>query len=249
MNKRISAMVALVGFTGCTTWGSQQVYGPKREIGRQLLGSPAIAESRSSSLSAGFAGAGGGGIAVAGLSAGADSLKLTHCVQQAQITYDQPVDTIPVVEGRGKDIGGSLALGIGGLIIVGIAKARSSTIFEPGDPLYEEPPSPVPGYVIGGGMMAAGVGLLAYSFGSLPKQPKPEIQHGRREWVEQSMVESSGCPGMPANVAQQPPGPQPIAQPTNDVAVRLQKLDALKASGAISDGEYQRKRKEIIDGI
>jgi hypothetical protein len=44
----------------------------------------------------------------------------------------------------------------------------------------------------------------------------------------------------------------PVAAPApaaNDVTARLQKLDQLKASGAITDAEYKRKRKEIIDGI
>ena len=41
----------------------------------------------------------------------------------------------------------------------------------------------------------------------------------------------------------------PAAAPANDITARLQKLDALKAAGAITDAEYQRKRKEIIDGI
>jgi hypothetical protein len=42
------------------------------------------------------------------------------------------------------------------------------------------------------------------------------------------------------------PAPAPTG---SDLTVRLQKLDQLKAAGAITDAEYQRKRKEILDGI
>jgi hypothetical protein len=250
-------VVALVGLAGCTSWGTTNVYGPKREIGRQLLGSPAIAESKSSSLNAGFSGASGGGVAVAGLAGSTDSLKLTHCVQQAEIQYEQPFEIHPKTKGRGYDVAGAITLGLVGLIVVGSTSASQDPFFEPGDPLYEPPPDPTAGYVVGGGMMAAGAGLLIYSFAKLPKQPRPPVQASKRNWVETRLVESTGCTlGVPPNVAAAPaPAPAPAAMtapapaPANDVTARLQKLDSLKASGAITDAEYQRKRKEIIDGI
>jgi hypothetical protein len=249
-------VVALVGLAGCTSWGTQNVYGPKREVGRQLLGSPAIAESKSSSLNAGFSGASGGGVAVAGLAGNTDSIKLTHCVQQAEIQYEQPFEIHPRAVGRGMDVAGAITLGVIGLIVVGATSAKQDTFWEPGDPYYEPPPDPTAGYVIGGGMMAAGAGLMIYSFAKLPKQPKPPVQYSKRAWVENRLVESTGCtlPGVPSNVAAAPapaagPMAAPAAAPVNDVTARLQKLDALKASGAITDAEYQRKRKEIIDGI
>ena len=259
----LAMVVALVGLAGCTTWGTKEVYGPKREVGRQMLGSPAIAESKSSSLSAGFSGASGGGVAVAGLGGSTESIKLTHCVQQAEIQYEQPFEIHPVTSRRGLDIAGGITLGLIGLIVVGSTSASQDTFWQPGDPYYEEPPDPTAGYAIGGGMMAAGAGLLIYSFAKLPKQPKPPVQHSKRNWVETKLVESTGCamPGVPGNVAAAPapaPGPHPTAAgptpthapaPAADVTARLQKLDALKASGAITDAEYQRKRKEIIDGI
>jgi hypothetical protein len=250
-------VLAVVGLAGCTSWGTTHVYGPKREVGRQMLGSPAIAESKSSSLNAGFAGASGGGVAVAGLAGNTESIKLTHCVQQAELHYEQPFEIVPKTKGRGLDVAGAVTLGVIGLIVVGAASASQDTFWEPGDPYYEPPPDPTAGYVVGGGMMAAGAGLLIYSFSSLPKQPKPAIQQSKRAWVEHRLVESTGCamPGVPPNVAAAPaPGPAsaiaaPAAAPANDITARLQKLDALKASGAITDAEYQRKRKEIIDGI
>jgi hypothetical protein len=106
----------------------------------------------------------------------------------------------------------------------------------------------------GGLMVGAGVGLLVYSYARLPKQPAPAVEQRKREWTETSLVEATGCNmGLPGNVAATPaPAPMPAAAPAapaNDVTARLQKLDALKASGAITDAEYQKKRKEIIDGI
>jgi hypothetical protein len=223
-----------------------------------MLGSPAIAESKSSSLNAGFSGARGNGVAVAGLAGNTDSIKLTHCVQQAEIQYEQPFEIHPVTTRRGLDVAGAITLGVIGLIVVGSASASQDTFWEPGDPYYEPPPDPTLGYAVGGSMMAAGAGLLIYSFAKLPKQPKPAIQHSKREWVETKLVESTGCvmPGVPNNIATAPaPAPAPAAMPApaaapaNDITARLQKLDSLRASGAITEAEYQRKRKEIIDGI
>src|SRR5689334_21886801 len=105
-----------------------------------------------------------------------------------------------------------------GLIVVGHESASQDTFFQPGDPLYEPPPDPTTGYVVGGSMMAAGAGLLIYSFAALPKQPQ-----SKREWVETGLVESTGCvmPGVPNNIAATPPAPAPVAAPANDVTARL----------------------------
>jgi putative oligomerization/nucleic acid binding protein len=249
----VAMVLALVGLAGCTTWGTTNVYGPKHEIGRQMLGSPAIAETKSSSLNAGFSGASGNGVAVAGLAGSTDSLKLTHCVQQAEIQYEQPFEVHPKTVHRGYDIAGAVTLGLIGLIVVGSTSASQDTFWQPGDPYYEPPPDPTAGYVAGGALIGAGAGLLIYSFAKLPKQPRPAVQQSRREWVETRLVESTGCvlPGVPNNVAAAPaPAPaSTVTAPANDVTARLQKLEQLKAAGAITDAEYQRKRKEIIDGI
>jgi hypothetical protein len=201
-------ILAAISVTGCTSWGSSTVYGPKQEIGRQLLGSPAIEQSSSSSLSAGFLGSRSSydgrrvhdGIAAGNLDASTESTKLTHCVQQAEIHYVQPYDVVPVPSGRYLDVAGGVALVLVGGMIMAIAEARSETIFSPGDPLYTPPPSATPGLVVGGGAMLAGAGLLAYSFGSLPKSPRPAIEHASREFVETEYVEATGCglPGDPA---------------------------------------------------
>src|SRR5262245_51795716 len=175
----LAMVVALVGLAGCTTWGTTNVYGPKREIGRQLLGSPAIAESKSSSLNAGFSGASGNGVAVAGLAGSTDSIKLTHCVQQAEIQYEQPFEIHPTTKHRALDVAGAVTLGLIGLIVVGSTSASQDTFWQPGDPYYEPPPDPTAGYVAGGALIGAGAGLLIYSFAKLPKQPAPPVQQSR----------------------------------------------------------------------
>lgn len=246
--RTLPCLLAVTTLLGCTKWGTTTVYGPRHEVGRQLLGSPSIATTKSSSLSAGFAGARGNGIALAGLEGNADSISRTHCVQQADITYEQPVEFQPVVTGRVNDGAGAVVLGVVGLSVMIVAKIRSTTIFEPGDPLYEPPPSPTPGYVVGGAMIGAGVGLLAYSFGSLPKGPRPAVQASTKRWTQTELVESSGCglPGDPALAGRPPDSATPAR---DDTAARLEQLDKLRASGAITDAEYQKKRREILDAI
>lgn len=194
-------------------------------------------------MSAGFAGAGGNGIAVAGLSGSADRISRTHCVQQAEITYEQPFELHPVPQGRVGDVAGAVALGFLGVGVMIAAKVRSHTIFEPGDPFYEEPPSPTGGYWLGGAMIGAGAGLLAYSFGSLPKGPRPAVQASTRRWQVTELVESSGC-GLPGD-----PGLARNAPPDADTAARLKQLDQLRATGTITEAEYQEKRRAILDAI
>lgn len=261
-----SILVTAALLSGCTKWGTTVAYGPKYEVERRLLGSPSIATTSSASLSAGFAGVRGRGVAVAGLEAGADSMSRTHCVQQAEITYEQPVEYQPVVRGRTNDVAAAVGLGFVGLgfIVAGLIRSSNTSVFEPGDPFYEEPASGAPLYAIGGVLAGGGVGILAYSFGSLPKGPRPAPTQTKRSWVQQELVEASGC-GLPGDVAQPQPQPQPMPQaqpqppvaqpavaapaPTNDTAVRLKKLDQLRASGAITEAEYQKKRKQILDEI
>ncbi|HEY5944443.1 MAG TPA: SHOCT domain-containing protein, partial [Kofleriaceae bacterium] len=208
-----------------------------------MLGEPSLATTKSSSLSAGFAGAQGGGVAVAGLAGSTDSLSRTHCVQQAEITYEQPFELQPVAKGRVNDVAGSVLLGFVGLSVMIAAKIRSQTIFEPGDPLYEPPPSPTGGYLVGGAMIAGGVGLLVYSFGSLPKGPKPQVQASAKRWQQVELVEATGCTSPNDSVARQTPTPaattQTPAPAANDTAARLQRLDQLRAAGTITEAEYQ----------
>ncbi|NVB84437.1 MAG: SHOCT domain-containing protein [Kofleriaceae bacterium] len=251
-----SILVTAALLSGCTKWGTTAVYGPKYEVERRLLGSPSLATTKSSSLSAGFAGARGGGVAIAGLEGATDSLSRTHCVQQAEITYEQPIEFQPVETGRTGDVAASVALGFVGLgfVVAGLIRSSDDSVFQPGDPYYKEPASGAPLYAIGGLMVGGGIGIAAYSFGALPKGPKPAPTQSKRAWVQQELVEATGC-GLPGDVAQQPQ-PQPIAQPasatpppSNETADRLRKLDQLRSSGAITEAEYQKKRKEILDAI
>lgn len=241
--RSLSCLLAVTTFAGCTKWGTNTVYGPRHEVARTLLGSPAIATSKSSSLDAGFAGFGTRRGAVAGLSGSSESMSLTHCVQQAEITYEQPYELQAVPVGRVNDVAGAVLLGVVGLSVMVVAKARSTTIFEPGDPFYEPPPSPTGGYLVGGAMIGAGVGLLAYSFGSLPKGPKPAVQASTKRWQAVELVESTGC-GLPGD-----PGVARNAPADPDAMARLRQLDELRAAGTITEAEYQQKRRAILDAI
>ena len=106
--------------------------------------------------------------------------------------------------------------------------------------------------------MASGVGLLVYSYTSLPREPRPEVSRGVNRWVATHTVEAEGCvqPTAPAAaVIVQTAPTSVIVQPGSsaprsaDTTERLRTLDKLKASGTISDAEYKRKRAEIVDGI
>ena len=55
-------------------------------------------------------------------------------------------------------------------------------------------------------------------------------------------------PPPPPPVAQTPPPPAPPV-PGSSVSQRLQQLDGMHASGAISDSEYSAKRQQIISSI
>lgn len=237
MSKVVFAVVALAG---CTRWSTTNVYGPQREVARRLLGSPAIAETKSSSLNAGFAGRARGGTAVAGLGAASESVTLKHCVQKAELTFEQPYEVRPELRGRGLDIAGAVVLGLIGA--GGIQAGMDGTDGRDGTSTV----------IAGSAFIAAGVGLLVYSYGIVPRREPPVLPNQRHQWVEARLVEASGC-GLPGDVAQAQAAipvvlqPQPAAK--QDAAARLEQLDKLRASGAISDADYERKRKEIIDGI
>lgn len=237
-------MVVLVvgALAGCTRWSPNNVYGPPREVGRQLLGSPGIAESRSASLNAGFAGSARGGTAVGGLGAATESITLKHCVQKADVSFEQPYEVRPELRGRGFDIAGAVVLGL-----IGAAGLQSG--FHDNSDGYDET-SGTQSIVLGSAFIAAGVGLIAYSYGIVPRREPAIVPNQRRQWVEQRLVEASGC-GLPGEAAAAaaaiPVVIQP--QPPKDAAARLQELDKLRAAGAIDQADYERKRKEIIDGI
>lgn len=236
-------MVLMVAaLSGCTRWSSNNVYGPPREVGRQLLGSPGIAESKSASLSAGFAGRARGGTAVGGLGAETESITLKHCVQKAEVSFEQPYEVRPELRGRGFDVAGAIVLGL-----IGAAGIQAG--LRDGDDGYDDE-SGTQNIVLGSAFIAAGVGLLVYSYGIVPNREPAPVLNQRRQWVEPRLVEATGCvlPGeVAAAQAAIPVVIQP--QPPKDAAARLQELEKLRAAGAINQADYERKRKEIIDGI
>jgi len=207
---RLTALVALCSFTACTHWSTETVYGQKYEVERKLLGSPAIEETSSSSLSGGFSHASSSetdryrhhtlhdGASFGSFGGDTASSKMTHCVQQAEIHYKQPYQVVPVASGRALDLAGGVAAILAGSMVMFIADMQSQTIFQPGDPLYTQPPSAVPGMLIGGAVIAGGIGLLAYSFGKLPKDPAPKSEQGEQDVVETDFVEATGC-GLPGD--------------------------------------------------
>lgn len=251
---------------GCTHWGTTAVYGPRREVARRLLGAPQIAQTSTASMSAGFAGAsatsydGRRSGAVAGLDASSGTLTRTHCIQEAEIDYEQPFQLVGKVEGRPLDVGGGVLLGFLGLGIMVGSDVRSHTIFEPGDPLYEEPPSATPGLLLGGAMVVGGLAEIIYSYKKLPKGPPPAARDQLRTWTSTELVEATGCGLVPGDLpaAHQHPGPPPPPPgppagdrkvPSGDVAARLKRLDDLRAQGLITEKEYQAKRKELLDQL
>lgn len=255
---RIAAFTLASTLAACTHWGTTTTFGQRRELGRRLLGAPQIAQTSSSSMSAGFAGASATSYdgrrtgTVAGLDASSGSMTRTHCIQEAEIDYEQPYTLVAQPEGRTLDVAGGVALGFLGLGVMVAAQQRSSTIFEPGDPLYEEPPSSTPGMLLGGAMLVGGIGTIWYSYSHLPKGPAPAPRTQVRRWTATEFVEATGCGLVPADQpGARPPAPTDTERTprSGDVAARLKKLDELRAQRLITEDEYQAKRKALLDEL
>ena len=260
------ASVMLVAFSssGCAHWGSQNVYGDKREVGRRMVGAPQVAETTDSNMSAGFSGYGmnhGNGLSTAsgGLSSRSGSLKLTHCVQSADIEYLRPYVVEPVVSGREVDMiaAGGLALA-GALTIVAAQRKEdvsyaNSTRF--GGVVYD----PTPAYGAGGVMIGSGLAIGLYSLLALPSAPKPAARNAEGRWTERALVESTGCGLVPGDSIAPPAvipsvaPPAPLVAPTpaapRTPADRLRELDGLRRTGAITEPEFQTRKKAILDSI
>jgi hypothetical protein len=209
-------LIALLLFaTSCTQWSTATVYGQKYEVERRLLGSPAIEQTSSSSLSGGFSHDSASetdryhhhtlheSSVIGSFGGDTSSSNMTHCVQQAQIHYKQPYRIVPAAQGRYLDVTGAVAAILAGGIVMMIADVQSQTIFKPGDPLYVQPPSAVPGLLLGGAAIAGGIGLLAYSFGKLPKGEPPRTEEHEDDVVETEFVEATGC-GLPGDPTAHP---------------------------------------------
>jgi hypothetical protein len=237
--------VALIGAAGCTHWNSRTTYAPPQELTRRLVGAPQVAETTSASLSAGLAGSSANGATgtsiLGGLSANAGSLKRTHCVQEAQIDFVQPYEVAPVASTRAWDWVGAITIGVIGLSVVNQARANAAD-----DRYYGGRQQSYTGtYVFGGALIAGGIGWIGYSQTRLPHQPAPPVQHLEKRWTESRFVETTGCGLVPSDVAKpSSPGPAPA-----DAEARLKELDRLHQSGILSDEEYARKRKAVIDAL
>ncbi len=190
---------------GCARWGSRDVAAPAQEVGRRSLGAPQVAVTTASEVEAGFGAVtatdgAGTSATVAGLAGSSGSMTRTHCIQQVEIDYTQAVEIHPEVEGRAFDFAGGISLGVIGLGVMGVAKMRSKdSVFEKGDPFYEEPPDPTPGYLVGGALIAGGIAWMLYSSAALPSEPRPSVQLARRNWTETRLVEATGCGLVPAD--------------------------------------------------
>jgi hypothetical protein len=81
-----------------------------------------------------------------------------------------------------------------------------------------------------GGIVAILLLLVRLGLLNLGERPSTAIQH----WQHNTAVH----------------GPQPVSAPSEAPAwQRLQELDALRTTGAISDTEYAEKRSRLISGI
>jgi hypothetical protein len=239
---RTFATIISLSLIGCTTWSTATSMGPAREVGRRSKGMPSFATQSSQSMSGGFAAASTGNVLVAGYGAGSESMTRTRCIQDVDIAYEQDYEIQPTVINRSKDQIAGIALAAGGVLMI-LAGVQAEN-----DPYSDA--SPTAGYIIGGGLVAGGAGLLLYSHMALPNGPKPEVARGVNRWVATQTVDAEGC--VAPTVAQTPTTPSVIINnaPTIQSATdRLQTLDKLRASGTINDAEYKRKRAEIVNGI
>jgi hypothetical protein len=214
MNQSTSgcALIAIVAIgSGCTQWATTPMYGPRTEVARRLVGSPQVEQVTSSNVSAGFAAGGssynngagyGTGYAIGGLSGSHDSVTRTHCVQQAQVDYAQPVDYVSHVERRPLDVAGSITLGVVGLAVIGGASANynDDLSFYNMDPsFFSKPDQPTAAYAIGGAAIVGAAAWLIYSLTSLPKGAPPQTATQQRTWTETTYVEAQGCGLVPAD--------------------------------------------------
>lgn len=251
----IAVVLALTTGSACTHWGTVTTYGPRREVARRLLGVPQVAQTSTSSMSAGFAGSSAAspdgrrtGL-VAGLSGSSGSMTRTHCIQEAEIDYEQPYQATAKVEGRALDVIGGVVLGLVGVSTMLTAHQRAQGY----DPFNPDGVSETPGLLLGGAMVGGGVGWIWYANSRLPKGPPPSSQPQFRRWTTTEFVEATGCGLVPADQPTAPATPAAAAHPpaagASDVAERLKQLEDLRSRGLITEDEYQAKRKVLIDQL
>jgi len=106
----------------------------------------------------------------------------------------------------------------------------------------------VPGYFyLGlpiGGISVVILLLLRLGVLNFGQRPGGTIQH----WQQHSGVQAPPLGSAPP-LAYPPPPPLAYQPPAPSVTQRLQELEALRASGAISETEYTAKRQQIISNL
>ncbi len=192
---------------GCTHWETSQTLGDRREVGRRLVGSPQIEEVTSRSLSAGAAAGtssyGSTNVAGAGVAGTQETVKRTHCVQQAEIDFVQQINFESHLEGRKKDVWTSVLIGGVGLLLGVAAYSKyhqDLDDFNRGSTIQDTmPKSPTLAYAASGAAVLFAGGWLVYSFAALPKGAPPVTPPSQKAWTETTFVEATGCGLVPSD--------------------------------------------------
>lgn len=211
MRREILLLTSASVLSACTHWETTQAFGEQREVARRLVGSPQIEEVTSRSLSAGA----GASTSMSGRSSAAavggvqETVKRTHCVQQAQIDFVQDITFDAHVEGRRKDVWSSVLVGGLGLLLGVAAYSKyhqdldDCTMYGGCSTLPKEP---TPVYAASGAAVLFAGGWLVYSFAALPGSPKPVTPPAQKAWTETVFVEATGCGLVPVD---RTPAPAP----------------------------------------
>ena len=204
--------------SACTHWETTQVFGDRRAVGQRLVGSPQIEEVTSRSLSAGAAAGtssyGSTNVAGAGVSGAQETVKRTHCVQQAQVDYVQDITFESHLEGRKKDVWTSVLIGGVGLLLGVAAYGKYHSDLDDCAKFgcTTMPKEPTLAYAATGAAVLFAGGWVIYSFAALPKGPGPVTPPTYKQWTETTFVEATGCGLVPGDRPAPAPAPP---YPTN----------------------------------
>jgi hypothetical protein len=192
--------------TACTKWHTYPVYGDKQILAKRPIGDPHMVETSNSNLGANFLGASqeSGNTTVNGgtMSGNVNSTKTSMCMQTHEVDYLQTYEMRPILLGRYLDIGLGAISSIMGLSYFNVVKSEYDwdlDRYEDQDCddfngcFWDEPSFPLVPYIIGGSLIAAGPGVIAYSFLKLPKASKPEVVTKEKRFSYRESLEVQGC--------------------------------------------------------